>query len=100
MDRIAERAEEVVSAEAAVALHVTDGRLDGAAAAQLLADRRREAAALAGEEHAVLAWGVGAAIPGTDVDPRGRRAGRACTLTGGAVVGVAFIGMPWPRHNA
>ena len=58
---IAFRAAQEVAAEMAVALHVASDRLDGAAAAPLAADGRRDAALLARDEHAGLV-GVIAAV--------------------------------------
>src|SRR6266849_2887114 len=66
--------------------------LDGAATAQLLADRRSETAALAGEEDTVLLSVVVAAIAAIDIEPRDRRAGETLDLAGGGLQGV-----PVPR---
>ena len=50
VEGIAERALERASCEAAVGLHVTDHRLDGAAPPEVALERRRHPAALSGDE--------------------------------------------------
>ena len=59
-------AEQEVAAEMAVALHVADDGLDGAAASPLAANGGRDAALLAGDEHAGFV-GVVAAVAAVDI---------------------------------
>ena len=51
---VAAHASEEVAIEATIDLHVTDHRLDGAAAAQLATDRRRDTTTLTGDEDAAM----------------------------------------------
>ena len=77
--RIAFRAAQEVAAEVAVALQVADDRLDGAAAAPLAANGRRDAAFLAGDEYTGFV-GVVAAVAAVDIGPLDRDAGDALGL--------------------
>ena len=54
VDRVTAHAGEEVAVEATIGLHVTDHRLDGAAAAQLATDRRRDTTTLTGDEDAAM----------------------------------------------
>jgi len=66
VDGVARGAEQEVAAEVAVVPRVADHRLDGAAAAQLAADGRCDAAPRAGDEDVVLV-GVAAAVAAVDM---------------------------------
>jgi hypothetical protein len=55
---------------------------------------------LAGEEDAVLASIVVAAIAAIDIEPRDRCAGETLDLAGGGMQGVPVIRIAWQRHHA
>ena len=70
---------EEVAAERAVLLHVDDHRLDAGAPPDLASDGRRDAALLAGTEHAALV-GFVAAVAAVDIGTLDRHAGDALGL--------------------
>jgi hypothetical protein len=92
VEGVADRTLEGASGEAAVGLHVSDHRLDGAASSQVALQRRGHAAALAGDEDVGRLHAV-AAIAAVDEGAAGAGVGQDLHLLERLAQSVAVVGV-------
>ena len=97
--RVAFRAAQEVAAEVAVALQMTDDRLDAAAATPFAATGRGDAALLAGDERTGFV-GVVAAVAAVDIGALDFDAGDVLGLGDLGGQGMAVIGVAWQGAGA
>ena len=101
VDGITVDAEQEVSPQMAIGLHVADDGFDGGASAQLAADGGGDAAFLAGDEDpSALGFDAVAAIAAVDIGAGDGNAGDPLDLLDLAGQGVAVIGISRPALHA
>ena len=101
VDGITVDAEQEVSPQMAIGLHVADDGFDGCASAQLAADGGGDAAFLAGDEDpSALGFDAVAAIAAVDIGAGDGNAGDPLDLLDLAGQGVAVIGISRPALHA